>query len=52
LILSCLVLDIEEDLNELGDLTISVNHQEDDQLKKANERIQQLEEMIETLKYF
>jgi transcription elongation GreA/GreB family factor len=44
------ILDIEEDLNQLGDLRISANSQEDDQLKKANERIRQLEEMVETLK--
>ncbi len=44
------LLDIEEDLNQLGDLTISTNHSEDNQLNKANERIRQLEEMVETLK--
>ncbi len=44
------LLDIEEDLNQLGDLAISTNPSEDNQLKKANERIRQLEEMVETLK--
>lgn len=44
------ISDIEEDLNQLGDLTISKTTQEKDQLTKANERIQELEEMIETLK--
>jgi hypothetical protein len=45
------LLDIEEDLNQLGDLVISTHLFEDNQLKKANERIRQLEEMVETLKY-
>ncbi len=42
--------DIEEDLNQLGDLTISPNLPEDNPLTKANERIRQLEEMVGTLK--
>ncbi|CAF0898977.1 unnamed protein product [Adineta steineri] len=46
-----LQFDIEEDLNQLGDLAISsTDDQENNQLKKANERIRQLEEMVDTLK--
>ena len=43
-------VDIEEDLNELGDLSLSKGPSETDALKKANERIRQLEEMVGTLK--
>ncbi|CAF3212258.1 unnamed protein product [Rotaria socialis] len=45
-----LQLDIEEDLNQLGGLTISKSIEENDQLAKANQRIRELEEMVETLK--
>ncbi|CAF3956697.1 unnamed protein product [Rotaria sp. Silwood2] len=45
-----LQFDIEEDLNQLGDLTISKTVQENDQLIKANQRIRELEEMVDTLK--
>ncbi|UJR23307.1 hypothetical protein I4U23_026322 [Adineta vaga] len=45
-----LQFDIEEDLNQLGELTIVTNGQDKDELKKAKERIRQLEEMVATLK--
>lgn len=43
-------IDIEDDLSQLGQLTIATNLPEDTPLQKANERIRQLEEMVETLK--
>lgn len=45
-------LDIEEDLNQLGALTLTeTNVNVDvDPLKKANERIRQLEEIVGTLR--
>lgn len=45
-----LQFDIEDDLNQLGDLQISEKSDENSQLTQANERIRQLEEMIDTLK--
>ncbi|CAF1155315.1 unnamed protein product [Adineta ricciae] len=46
-----LQFDIEEDLNQLGDLSITTTNGHDhDELKQANERIRQLEDMVETLK--
>ena len=44
------LLDIEEDLNQLGDLSITTNGHDQDELKQAKERIRQLEDMVETLK--
>ena len=44
------LLDIEEDLNQLGDLSITTNGHDHDELKQAKERIRQLEDMVETLK--
>ena len=49
-LLVCVRVDIEEDLNELGDLSLSKGPSETDALKKANERIRQLEDMVGTLK--
>ena len=45
-----LVVDIEEDLNQLGQLTVTENRSKDDPLTAAHDRIRQLEEMVGTLK--
>ena len=49
-ILLTLVVDIEEDLNQLGQLAVAENRSNDDPLTVAHERIRQLEEMVGTLK--
>jgi hypothetical protein len=44
------LIDIEEDLQQLGDLTLSEQPIAKDPLSQANERIRQLEEMVATMK--
>lgn len=45
-------VDIEDDLNQLGDLKLTEkSDDENSQLAQAHERIRQLEEMIDTLKW-
>lgn len=45
-----ILADIEEDLSQLGDLTPMPNGNDNSELRKAKERIRELEDMVQTLK--